>query len=162
MRNELIYEFSGDIGMECVLEFEPCVVILNGKYHGMYQIGEHKRVDKDRIDVFDWEGLGDKAPAWSTPCALEQYSWHVPIDASTARFIHVFLNMYKAGCGEIYLAKARALADQITRVQHEDGKIPTHWMNTKGAEDNFWYNCMFYTCTILEEISEYEDVIFED
>lgn len=110
----------------------------------------------------NWDGFGDNAPEWTTPCALEQYSWYVPIDASTSHFVHVFLNMYKAGCGEIYLAKAKALADQVTRVQHEDGKIPTHWMNTKGAEDNFWYNCMFYTCTVLEEISEYEDVIFED
>ena len=67
-----------------------------------------------------------------------------------------FLALYKAGCGDLYLAKARALTDQLTRVQHEDGKIPTHWMNTPGAEANFWFNCMFESCYTLSVMSEYE------
>jgi len=119
--------------------------------------------------IVDWYAKWDKTvdetkeiPKWITPCALEQYSWYVPIDASTANFVLGFLNLYKAGCGEIYLAKAKVLADQITRAQHEDGKIPTHWMNTKGAEDNFWYNCMFFSCRALEEISKYDDIIFDE
>ena len=59
MRNELIYQFAADIGMECYLDAEPCVLILNGEYRGFYQIAEHKRVDDGRIEVFDWEGLGE-------------------------------------------------------------------------------------------------------
>ena len=93
---------------------------------------------------------------WHTPAALEQYGWHVPIDASTACVAMGFLELYKAGCGELYLAKARALTDQLTVVQHEDGKIPTHWMNTEDAEKNFWFNCMFASCRALEIMSEYE------
>ena len=54
--------------------------------------------------------------------------------------LHQGWTMYKAGCGELWLAKARALADQLTIVQHENGQIPTHWMGTKNAEDNFWFN----------------------
>lgn len=110
-----------------------------------------------------WDETVDETkeiPKWTTPCALEQYSWHLPIDASAANCILGFLNLYKAGCGEIYLAKAKVLADQITRVQHIDGKIPTHWMNTKGADDNFWYNCMFYSCSALVELSKYDDIAF--
>ncbi len=94
---------------------------------------------------------------WHTPAALEQYGWYVPIDASTANLAYGFMTMYQAGCGDLYLAKARALTDQLTRVQHEDGKIPTHWMNTPDAEANFWFNCMFESCRTLSLMSEYEE-----
>ena len=97
---------------------------------------------------------------WHTPAALEQYGWYVPIDASASYLILGFLTLYKAGCGELYLAKARALTDQLTRVQHENGQIPTHWMNTEDAERNFWFNCMFESCFALEAMSEYEDIQF--
>lgn len=93
---------------------------------------------------------------WHTPCALEQYGWYVPIDDSAASIALGFFALYKAGCGELYLAKALALADQLTRVQHENGQIPTHWMNTENAEQNFWFNCMFHSCRILEILSEYQ------
>ena len=93
---------------------------------------------------------------WHTPAALEQYGWYVPIDASTSNLALGFLSLYRAGCGDLYLAKARALTDQLTRVQHADGKIPTHWMNTPGAEANFWFNCMFYSCHTLSVMSDYE------
>ena len=95
--------------------------------------------------------------SWHTPCALEQYFWYVPIDSSAAGIARGFLAMYQAGCGDLYLAKARALMDQMTRMQRDDGRIPTHWMNTEEAEKNFWFNCMFYTCRVLEMMAEYQD-----
>lgn len=95
---------------------------------------------------------------WHTPAALEQYGWYVPIDASTASLISGFLTLYKAGCGGLYLAKAKALADQLTRVQHKNGQIPTHWMNTEDAEKNFWFNCMFESCRILELMAPYQNI----
>jgi len=98
---------------------------------------------------------------WHTPCALEQYGWYVPIDDSAASVALGFLAMYKAGAGEIYLAKARALMDQITIMQHENGQIPTHWMNTEDAEKNFWFNCMFFSCRVLEITAEYEHIEFK-
>ncbi|MCU6686424.1 CotH kinase family protein [Dorea acetigenes] len=63
MRNELVYQFAADIGMECYLDAEPCVLILNGEYRGFYQIAEHKRVDEGRIEVFDWCALGEDIAA---------------------------------------------------------------------------------------------------
>ncbi|MBQ8611320.1 MAG: hypothetical protein IJ412_06380 [Oscillospiraceae bacterium] len=93
---------------------------------------------------------------WHTPCALEQYGWYVPIDSSTSAAAQGFFNLYKAGCGDLYLAKALALADQLTRVQHENGQIPTHWMNTEDAEKNFWFNCMFHSCRTLELLAPYQ------
>jgi len=95
---------------------------------------------------------------WPTPCALEQYGWYVPIDASAVSLIEGFMALYKAGCGPLYLAKAKSLTDMLTRVQHEDGQIPTHWMNTPGAEKNFWFNCMFASCRALVNMAEYQDV----
>jgi len=103
---------------------------------------------------------GDFAPynpaIWHTPCALEQYNWYVPIDSSTCTVAHGFFALYKAGCGSLYLAKALALMDQLTRMQREDGKIPTHWMNTEDAEKNFWFNCMFESCRALEMMADYQ------
>ena len=93
---------------------------------------------------------------WHTPAGLEQYGWYVPIDASTASIARGFLTLYEAGCGELYLAKAMALADQLTLMQGPDGRIETHWMNTDGARKNFWFNCMFESCRVLSEISKYQ------
>ncbi len=90
-----------------------------------------------------------------TPCGYEQYLWYVPIDASTADIMLTFLELYKAGRGEIYLEKAKALADSITRVQQENGMIPTHWMAQNYIKgDNFWINCMFASASALAEIAE--------
>ena len=103
------------------------------------------------------KGISYDTSIWHTPCAFEQYAWYVPIDSSASGIIQGFLAMYKAGCGSLYLAKARALMDQVTRVQKENGKIPTHWMNTEDAEKNFWFNCMFHTCRTLVMMAEYQD-----
>ena len=97
----------------------------------------------------------DDTSMWPVPCALEQYNWYVPIDASAANVINTFVAMYKAGRGELYLAKARALADTITRVQHEDGMIPTHWMDEKTLKGhNFWVNCLIATANAVLALSE--------
>ena len=65
-------------------------------------------------------------------------------------------NTVLAGEKADLLAKAKALTDQLTRVQHENGQIPTHWMNTPDAEANFWFNCMFESCRVLALMSEYD------
>ena len=94
---------------------------------------------------------------WHTPAGLEQYGWYVPIDASTANIADGFLTLYKAGCGELYLAKAMALTDQLTRVQTDNGRIPTHWMGRPDSDSNFWFNCMFESCRVLSEMAEYDE-----
>lgn len=94
---------------------------------------------------------------WHTPAGLEQYGWYVPIDASTASIAQGFQSLYEAGCGELYLAKAMALTDQLTLMQGEDGRIETHWMNTESARKNFWFNCMFESCRQLADMSKYQN-----
>ena len=63
MRNKLMYDFSSDIGMQCVMDSKPVVLVMNGEYVGFYQLCEHKRVGDTRIDVYDWEGLGEDIAA---------------------------------------------------------------------------------------------------
>lgn len=97
---------------------------------------------------------------WSLPAALEQYQWHMPIDSSTAACMNTFINMYRAGRGELHLAKARALADQLTRMQNPTtGQFPTHWMlpDCRETGGQFWMNCHFSTAARLAEFADFLD-----
>ncbi len=95
---------------------------------------------------------------WHTPCGLEQYGWHVPIDASTSDIYYTFMEMYKAGRGELHLAKAMALADSVTRAQQENGLIPTHWMDESYRKGKgMWINCMFYAADRLLKLADFLD-----
>lgn len=103
-----------------------------------------------------WNKSGYDTSDWPTPCGLEQYSWHVPIDSSAADILSAFLAMYRAGRGELHLEKAKALADSITRVQYEDGMIPTHWMTEKHRNGvGLWINCLFNAAGALAELGSF-------
>lgn len=122
---------------------------------------ELMRFVEDQFVVWEkpapWNKSGFDTSLFLAPCGLEQYNWHVPIDSSTAGIALSFLSLYKAGRGEIYLEKARALMNSVTRAQREDGMIPTHWMDEKSlAGDNFWVNCMIYTAGALQTMAEFE------
>ena len=55
MRNKLAYDFANEIGnLGMKSTWVECV--LNGEWQGCYQFCEHVRVDKNRVNVFDWEG----------------------------------------------------------------------------------------------------------
>lgn len=92
-----------------------------------------------------------------TPTGLEQYYCYVPIDASSAAIIRSFMKMYEITSERLYLEKAMALADVITRMQDsETGLIPTFFIgeNCAYGKFNFWINCMFYTASVLLELAE--------
>ena len=60
MRNKLAYDFANEIGSQGMRSlWVECV--LNGEHKGIYQLCEHIRVAKDRVNVFDWEGAGEDA-----------------------------------------------------------------------------------------------------
>ena len=88
--------------------------------------------------------------SWRCPAVLEQYNCYVPIDASAAKLIRTWLAMYRATKNPLDLARARALGDAIIRETHDDGYLPTFWMNTR--ED--WPNCMLASATALAELAE--------
>jgi hypothetical protein len=93
-----------------------------------------------------WEQLfpneTEKTDNWITPCALEQYVYYVPIDASAARFIETFQIAYEATGKEIYLAKARSLANAMTIAQDSlTGEYPTYWEYERRHQLDGWINC---------------------
>ena len=57
-RNKLSYDFSGELGL-AYMSSENVVLIMNDKYHGVYQLCEHIRIDKNRIDITDWEKVAE-------------------------------------------------------------------------------------------------------
>ena len=98
----------------------------------------------DPIHNMDWKN-------WKTPTALEQYDYYTPIDASMGDMIGAFAAAYKATGNGLYLEKAKALADNITRHQRADGTIPTYFDSRKGSD---WVNCMIYAADRLEALAD--------
>ena len=114
-----------------------------------------------------------KFPQWNpdkaslphhTPAGLEQYFCYVPIDSSTATIFDAFVDSYLLHHDRLYLEKAMALADTITRIQDpESGIIPTFLIGENCAEGrrNFWINCMIHTafCMLrLADVTEAEGI----
>lgn len=58
MRNELSYNLSGDLGIPYMQSINT-VLVMNGQYIGTYQFCEQIRIDKDRVNIFDWEKAGE-------------------------------------------------------------------------------------------------------
>ena len=98
----------------------------------------------DPIHNMDWKN-------WKTPTALEQYDYYTPIDASMGDMVGAFAAAYKATGNSLYLEKAKALADNITRNQRTDGTIPTYFDSRKGSD---WVNCMIYVADRLEALAD--------
>ena len=89
------------------------------------------------------------------PAVLEQYRCYVPVDASSAKMIRTYLALYRAEGKALDLAKARALADALTRAQRADGSIPT-WMIPGRSPGDDWVNCLIASANALEEMSAFE------
>ncbi len=58
LRNKLAYDFANEIGsLGMRSTWVECV--LNGEWQGLYQFCEHVRVEKNRVNVYDWEGVAE-------------------------------------------------------------------------------------------------------
>lgn len=60
MRNLLSYNLSGEMGM-IYLPSANVELIFNGSYAGNYQLVGNVRVEKSRVDVYDWEDCAEDA-----------------------------------------------------------------------------------------------------
>lgn len=60
MRNTVVYDLSGELGMPH-METVWVDVVMNGTYVGNYQFCEQIRVSGGRVDIFDWETLAEDA-----------------------------------------------------------------------------------------------------
>ena len=120
-----------------------------------------------------WRPIPRKAyytSKWFTPCALEQYDFYTPIDASSASAIFTYKRAYEITGKELYLAKAISLADNQTVAQNLAGGIyPTYQMDLAGRKRfsdptpgndeankvwSGWLNCATMTSTALLELNE--------
>lgn len=60
IRNKLVLDFANAIGMRFAPDSVLAAVVVNDVYQGVYQICEQIRVEKGRIDIFDWEELAEE------------------------------------------------------------------------------------------------------
>lgn len=60
MRNKLVYDLSGMLGMP-YLESRWVIVYMNGEYRGLYSLVEKLRVDETSINITDWEERAELA-----------------------------------------------------------------------------------------------------
>ncbi len=93
-----------------------------------------------------------KGPAddWFTPCVLEQYRCYLPVDASSAKMIESFSRYYEKTGDELYLAKAVALANNMTQIQQRcGGRYRTWWQKTDGGWQQDWINCTHYDAVVM-------------
>jgi len=75
IRNKLMYDFSAALGADFAAESLNVVLILNNEYRGVYQLCEHVRVGKERVDIFDWEELAGDAAAAIAKENAEKEKW---------------------------------------------------------------------------------------
>lgn len=93
---------------------------------------------------------------WITPCALEQYAYYVPIDASAAKLIQLFLTAGRITGDSLYLAKARQLANTMTLAQDaKSGRYPTYWERNKRGEEEGWINCAAYDARVMLQLDAF-------
>ena len=93
-----------------------------------------------------------KVSEWVVPGVLEQYYWYVPIDASASKLIHTYLALYRAEGNPLDLAKAKALGDAMTRMQKENGDVPTHWKPSWEGGCS-WWNCLLSDVSAMNELA---------
>ncbi len=95
-----------------------------------------------------WSKRGD----WLLPCVLEQYYYYTPIDASAAQMIMAWHAAYRATGKQLYLAKLRAMANQMTRAQFPDtGQFPTYWWDKVRS---YWLNCAVIDATAMLQVAD--------
>ena len=96
---------------------------------------------------------------WLYPAGLEQYTWYHPINGSTTSAMRAFIAAHRLTEDDLYLEKARALADTVARNQNEEsGAIPTYFRTPDCATrlEDFWLNCHTGTAKDMMRIAKYE------
>ena len=87
------------------------------------------------------------------PCVHEQYKYEMPVDNSACNVANAWFDYYAVTGDLLSLAKGKAMADQITRMQNPvNGKIPTTWEWREAGKDRkrtFWANCSLASIQLL-------------
>jgi len=95
-----------------------------------------------------------KPENWFTPCSVEQYAMFEPISGSSAFMIVAYVRGYEATGKKVYLDKADALANALTRAQaHHHGRYPTRMIK----EDlSYWINSTINTARAMQMLADAE------
>lgn len=94
--------------------------------------------------------------SWFTPVVLEQYRCYGPVARSVAIMIDGWRVAYQVTRKELYLAKARSLANTLTIAQDywKDGTYPTWVRKTEGEK---WVNNVVHTARLMLDFAAVEE-----
>ncbi len=119
------------------------------------------RFSEDQFTFWDTPVTADGIKEKATPCVYEQYKYQKPVDASACNVTGALLSLYEATGDAVYLAKGKALVDNITVVQNVvNGQIPTTWdfRGTKSDRNRtFWINCSYGSAVTLLQLADLLD-----
>lgn len=168
-----VFDMTGQFEDVNVLGLEPYENLTNctAVTYASYLINKPGVTEKEMQDAKDLIRFGeDQFTCWdalpnangvkpiATPCVYEQYKYRVPVDASAHNVAMAFLDLYEATGDELAFAKAKALIDNMTRVQNKcSGQMPTTWdLRSPGSElkRTFWVNCTYSSITTLLRMHE--------
>lgn len=96
--------------------------------------------------------LGYKSENWITPCVQEQYDWWMPVSRSAGIMIDTYWEAFMATGNEIYLAKARSIANSFTVVQQaHNGDYPTYFTKYPMG---VWLNNTVYPAKVMKNFHD--------
>lgn len=109
-----------------------------------------------------WENCSNRTEI--APAVKEQYWCYQPIDWHVAHYIRLCCALHEKTGDDIYLKKARAMADTLTVVQHPAGYYPTFMRQTETQNPDevgqvhygdLWPNCMSYSAEQMIKLGQY-------
>ncbi|MDF3076452.1 MAG: hypothetical protein K0S09_341 [Sphingobacteriaceae bacterium] len=84
---------------------------------------------------------------WITPGVQEQYTFWEPVGRTAGIMMETYRTAYNVTGKDIYLAKAKSIANTFTVVQsHHNGDYPTLFSKFKS---NFWLNSVVYPAKMM-------------
>ncbi|MDF3076454.1 MAG: hypothetical protein K0S09_343 [Sphingobacteriaceae bacterium] len=99
------------------------------------------------ITIGKYKGPSYNSNSWITPNVLEQYVYWMPVGRSAGVMVDAYHQAYKATHNEMYLAKAKAIANAFTLNQKlHNGNYDTYF--TKYVLDG-WLNSTVYPAKVL-------------
>jgi hypothetical protein len=91
-----------------------------------------------------------QAPNWITPGIQEQYTFWEPVGRAAGIMMETYREAYQVTKKDIYLAKAKSIANTFTVVQNEHkGDYPTLFSK---FESNFWLNSVVYPAKMMMKL----------